>query len=119
MGPARVAGPKGFVWYLDAEDSQEDGRELSAAKEKEDDPDFAPPEPVARKRPIGGGSKPVEMRRIGDAEWRYFASYTDAAKAFKVSEDEVYDAVAALTKKAPEQIQIFYKDGNVHIAADK
>ena len=35
-----------------------------------------------------------------------------------VSEDEVYDAVAALTKKAPEQIQIFYKDGNVHIAAD-
>ena len=46
-------------------------------------------------------------------------STKDAAKAFKVSEDEVYDAVAALTKKAPEQIQIFYKDGNVHIAADK
>ena len=80
---------KGFVWYLDAEDSQEDGRELSAAKEKEDDPDFAPPEPVARKGSIGGGPKPVEMRRIGDAAWRYFASYTDAAKAFGVTSTDV------------------------------
>jgi len=26
--------------------------------------------------------------------------------------------VAALSKKAADQIQIFYKDGNVHIAAD-
>lgn len=41
-----------------------------------------------------------------------------AAKAFKVSEDEVYEAVAALSKKASDQIQIFYKDGAVHIAAD-
>ena len=41
-----------------------------------------------------------------------------AAKAFKVSEDEVYDAVAALSKKAPERIQIFYKEGTLHIAAD-
>ena len=41
-----------------------------------------------------------------------------AAKAFKVTEDEVYDAVAALSKKAADQIQIFYKDGAVHIAAD-
>ena len=41
-----------------------------------------------------------------------------AAKAFKVSEDEVYDAVAALSKKAPERIQIFYKEGSLHIAAD-
>jgi len=41
-----------------------------------------------------------------------------AAKAFKVSEDEVYDAVAALSKKAPERIQIFYKEGSIHIAAD-
>ena len=45
-------------------------------------------------------------------------STKDAAKAFKVSEDEVYDAVAALSKKAADQIQIFYKDGAVHIAAD-
>lgn len=41
-----------------------------------------------------------------------------AAKAFKVPEEEVYEAVAALTKKVPERIQIFYKDGSVHIAAD-
>ena len=45
-------------------------------------------------------------------------SSKDAAKAFKVKEAEIYEAVAALTKKAPEQIQIFYKDGSVHIAAD-
>jgi hypothetical protein len=45
-------------------------------------------------------------------------STKDAAKAFKVSEDEVYEAVAALSKKAPERIQIFYKEGAVHIAAD-
>jgi len=41
-----------------------------------------------------------------------------AAKAFKVTEDEVYDAVAGLSKKAPERIQIFYKEGSIHIAAD-
>lgn len=41
-----------------------------------------------------------------------------AAKAFDVTEDEVYDAVAALSKKAPERIQIFYKEGSIHIAAD-
>ena len=42
----------------------------------------------------------------------------DAAKAFKGEEDEIYEAVAALSKKAAGRIQIFYKDGNVHIAAD-
>ena len=45
-------------------------------------------------------------------------STKDAAKAFKVAEDEIYEAVAALTKKVPERIQVFYKDGSVHIAAD-
>ena len=45
-------------------------------------------------------------------------SSKDAAKAFKVKEDEIYEAVAALPKKAADRIQIFYKDGNVHIAAD-
>jgi len=45
-------------------------------------------------------------------------STKDAAKAFKVTENEVYEAVAALTKKAADRVQIFYKDGNVHIAAD-
>ena len=29
------------------------------------------------------------MRRIGDAAWRYFASYTDAAKAFGVTSTDV------------------------------
>ena len=42
----------------------------------------------------------------------------NATKAFKGKEDEIYEAVAALSKKAADQIQIFYKDGNVHIAAD-
>ena len=41
-----------------------------------------------------------------------------AAKAFKTKEAEVYEAVAALTKKVPERIQIFYSEGAVHIAAD-
>ena len=45
-------------------------------------------------------------------------SSKDAAKAFKVSEDDIYEAVAALTKKVPERIQVFYNDGSVHIAAD-
>ena len=45
-------------------------------------------------------------------------SSKDAAKAFKVKEDDIYEAVAALSKKAADRIQIFYKDGNVHIAAD-
>jgi hypothetical protein len=45
-------------------------------------------------------------------------STKDAAKAFKVKDDEIYEAVASLTKKVPDQIQIFYKDGSVHIAAD-
>ncbi|HJM54850.1 MAG TPA: hypothetical protein QGI72_01240 [Poseidonia sp.] len=45
-------------------------------------------------------------------------STKDAAKTFKVSEDEVYEAISALSKKASDRIQIFYKDGSLHIAAD-
>jgi transposase len=45
-------------------------------------------------------------------------STKEAAKAFKVSEDDIYDAVAALSKKASDRVQIFYKDGSLHIAAD-
>ena len=41
-----------------------------------------------------------------------------AAKAFKVKKDEIYEAVAALTRKVPERIQVFYKEGSVHIAAE-
>jgi hypothetical protein len=41
-----------------------------------------------------------------------------AAKSFKVNEEEVYQAVAALTRKVPDRIQVFYKHGSLHIAAE-
>jgi len=41
-----------------------------------------------------------------------------AAKSFKCKEDEIYEGVASLTKKLPSRIQIYYEDGNVHIAAE-
>jgi len=41
-----------------------------------------------------------------------------AAEAFKVSEKEVYDALAALSFKARDSIQIFYDDGAIRIVAD-
>ena len=34
------------------------------------------------------------------------------------AEDEIYEAVAALTKKVPDRIQVFYKEGTLHIAAE-
>ena len=45
-------------------------------------------------------------------------STAKAARSFKVKQDEVYEAVAALTRKVPDRIQVFYKDGSVHIAAE-
>ena len=45
-------------------------------------------------------------------------STSKAAKAFKVDEDTIYEAVAALSRKVPNRIQIFYKNGALHIAAD-
>ena len=45
-------------------------------------------------------------------------STSKAAKAFKVKEDEIYEAVASLTRKVPQRIQVFYKEGALHIAAD-
>ena len=41
-----------------------------------------------------------------------------ASEAFKVSEKEVYDALAALTAKAKDHIQIFYDGGQIRIVAD-
>ena len=41
-----------------------------------------------------------------------------AAEAFKVEEEEVYQALASLTTKVPENIQIFYEDGAIRIVAD-
>ncbi len=45
-------------------------------------------------------------------------STAKAARSFKVKQDEVYEAVAALTRKVPDRIQVFYKDGSLHIAAE-
>ena len=39
------------------------------------------------------GKKPVEMRRLGDAEWRWFESQADAGKAFGVSAVDVSQLV--------------------------
>ena len=41
-----------------------------------------------------------------------------AAEAFKGEEEEVYQALASLTAKVPENIQIFYDDGSIRIVAD-
>ncbi len=41
-----------------------------------------------------------------------------AAEAFKVGEEEVYQALASLTAKVPDNIQIFYQDGAIRIVAD-
>lgn len=45
-------------------------------------------------------------------------STKSAAKSFKVKEDDIYQAVASLTKKIPNRIQVFYKDGSLRIAAE-
>ena len=41
-----------------------------------------------------------------------------AAKSFGVTQNEIYEAVASLTKKLPNKIQIYYEAGKLHIAAD-
>ncbi|MAS80937.1 MAG: hypothetical protein CMA28_04935 [Euryarchaeota archaeon] len=41
-----------------------------------------------------------------------------AAEAFKVKEKEVYQALAAISFKAREHIQIFYDGGAIRIVAD-
>ena len=41
-----------------------------------------------------------------------------AADAFKVEEKEVYEALASLTMKAKDHIQIFYDGGSNRIVAD-
>ena len=48
--------------------------------------------------------KPVEMRRIGDAEWRYFGSRTDAATAFGITTGDIKDLLGEpSTAKASSQ----------------
>ena len=46
-------------------------------------------------------------------------STANAAKAFKVKKDEIYEAVAALTRKVPDRIQVFYKSGMLQIRYSK
>ena len=41
-----------------------------------------------------------------------------AAKAFKGDEDDIYEGVAALTRKVPTRIQVYYEEGKLHIAAE-
>ena len=41
-----------------------------------------------------------------------------AADAFKVEEKDVYEALASLTMKAKDHIQIFYDGGAIRIVAD-
>ena len=41
-----------------------------------------------------------------------------ADDAFKVKEEEVYEALAAITLKARDHIQIFYDGGAIRIVAD-
>ena len=43
------------------------------------------------------GQKPVEMRRVGDVEWRWFESQADAAKAFGVTTSDVSALVRDLS----------------------
>ena len=41
-----------------------------------------------------------------------------AAKAFKVSDEDIYDALAALTAKIPNNIYVHYNEGAIRISAD-
>ena len=41
-----------------------------------------------------------------------------AARSFRCKENEIYEGVAALTKKIPSRIQVYYEEGNLHIAAE-
>jgi hypothetical protein len=42
-----------------------------------------------------------------------------AAKAFKVSVDEVNEGLAALTAKVPANIYVHYENGAIRISADR
>ena len=42
-----------------------------------------------------------------------------AAKAFNVKQEEIYEALAELTKKIPNHIQIYYENDSIRIAADE
>ena len=59
----------------------------------------ASPAPVPQKRSATSTApKPVEMRRVGDAAWRWFESQADAAKAFGVAATYVSELVRNVSK---------------------
>ena len=41
-----------------------------------------------------------------------------AAKAFKVSDEDIYEALAALTAKIPKNIYVHYNDGAIRVSAE-
>ena len=41
------------------------------------------------------------------------------AKAFNVKHEEIYEALSALTRKIPNDIQIYYEDGSIRISAEQ
>jgi hypothetical protein len=41
-----------------------------------------------------------------------------AAKAFEVSEKEIYESLAAITAKVKDNIQIYYEEGEIRIIAE-
>ena len=41
-----------------------------------------------------------------------------AAEAFDVNEDEIREALAALTSKIPNNIYVHYKDGAIRVSAE-
>mmetsp|Transcript_5694 Transcript_5694/g.14462 ORF Transcript_5694/g.14462 Transcript_5694/m.14462 type:complete len:433 (+) Transcript_5694:41-1339(+) len=75
--------------------SQRPARADARARDSEPVPGPAPsptPEGAGRAHPaaaVEASRKAIEMRRIGDASWRWFRSQTDAAEAFGISEVEV------------------------------
>lgn len=41
-----------------------------------------------------------------------------AAKAFKTKDEDIYAALAALSRKIPRRIQFTYRNGNLHVMAE-
>ena len=41
-----------------------------------------------------------------------------AAKAFKVSDEDIYEALAALKAKIPKNIYVHYNDGAIRVSAE-
>ena len=59
--------------------------------------------------------------------WEYIQKYDfednpwstpEAAKALKMSEDDIYTALAEVNKKVGDDMYIYYKDGAIRLATD-